>query len=87
MSAWLKDLARQERDRLAEIEKFNQAAGPFLAALYEQILSDLDIYRVESSPGDTLVSSNLDQKHHVIEVTNHSRGNPAPQVSISHEFR
>jgi hypothetical protein len=81
MSAWLKDLARQERDRLSEIEKFNQAAGPFLAALYERILSDLDSYRKEF-PG-VFISSNLDAKQGFIEVTNHSRGNPAPQVRIS----
>lgn len=81
MSEWLKELARQEHDRLAEMEKFNQAAGPFLAALYQQILADLDNYRKEF-PG-TFIDSNFDPQRRVIEVIHQSRSNPAPQVRIS----
>ncbi len=82
-SQWLKELARQEHDRVAEIEKFNQAAVPFLAALYDQILTDLDSYRREF-PG-TFINSNIDRDQGFIEVINHSRGDPAPQVRIFHK--
>lgn len=78
---WLKELTRQEHDRVAEIEKFNLAAGPFLAALHHQILSNLESYRKEF-PG-TLINSSLDPSLYSIEVINQSRGNPAPQVRIS----
>jgi hypothetical protein len=81
MSDWLRELARQEHDRLAEMEKFNQAAGPFLAALYQQILADLEGFRREF-PG-TFIDSNFDPQRRVVEVINHSRSNPAPQVRIS----
>jgi hypothetical protein len=81
MSEWLRELARQEHDRLAELEKFNEAAGPFLAALYQQILADLDSFRREF-PG-TFIDSNLDPQQRFVEVINHSRSNPAPQVRIS----
>ena len=81
MNEWMKNLSRQERNRLAEIDRFNSAAIPFLQALYEEILTDIASFKAEFSGAS--IESAADWKRGFIEVANHSHGNPPPSVRVT----
>jgi len=81
MSSWLRELARQEHDRTAEIKRFNEAAIPLLKALHEQISLDVASFKTEFP--DASVDVSMDPARGLLEVINHGRGNPPPQVRIT----
>lgn len=78
---WLHELARQERDRAAEVNKFNTAAASFLQALYHQIVTDVDNFRAEFP--DRAIRTRFDAAQNAIEVINMDAGPPTPQVLVS----
>lgn len=78
---WLRELARQERDRTAEVQRFNTAAFAFLQALYDQILTDVENFRAEFP--NTAIRTDFDTERNSIQVINPSGGSPTPQVLVS----